>query len=76
MKRSEMKEKIREAIAHVRASSDDIAELVLEVIEEAGMLPPTANRIDPGHFAGDQFEYEVNEWDEETKKDDNYCGAV
>jgi hypothetical protein len=38
MKRSEVKEKIRELV-HVRASAGDVADLILEVLEEAGLTP-------------------------------------
>lgn len=42
-------------------------EKVLNFIEELGMLPPAYKTEDSGHFPGDNFEYEINDWEPEDE---------
>ena len=45
---------------------EEWADNLLHVLEdEIGMLPPAIEVKDPGHFKGDQFTYQVNEWEQE-----------
>jgi hypothetical protein len=41
---------------------------MLELVEELGMLPPPMTKHDPGHFPGDGFDYEINDWEDEDEK--------
>jgi hypothetical protein len=45
--------------------AQEMAEIILERIEKEGMLPPEIKCTDPGHFEGDSFKYEINEWENE-----------
>ena len=38
---------------------------LLDMIEGFGMLPPLTKLKDPGHFPGDEFTYEMNQWEPE-----------
>jgi hypothetical protein len=40
---------------------------LLQLVEALDMRPPKVVKIDPGHFAGDFFEYECNEWEDEDE---------
>lgn len=67
MKREEMILLIAECL--VEPHFDDAineANYILTKIEKAGMVPPPRIEKDPGHFFGDAFEYEVNEWEDEA----------
>lgn len=44
------------------------AEAILNRIEQLGMLPPITKKTDPGHFPGDAFEYQLNEWEPEDEE--------
>jgi hypothetical protein len=69
MKRSEMVQYLKDAIyayTHGDAAlTDTEASNVLDKLERLGMLPPASIMKDPGHFQGDTFTYESNEWDPE-----------
>lgn len=75
MKRSEMIQKIIEEVEVMRGvdmgyyvypEDTQIAERILKVIEDNGMVPSGRMKYDPGHFPGDAFSYRTNEWDDET----------
>ena len=71
MKRSEVWNEIANIIHDTRRAtleytSEDISDMILKYIEDIGMIPPSYITKDPGHFPGDGFEYEVNEWEDET----------
>lgn len=67
MKRSEILNIIKKTIdsGNTWADIDTRAENLLCHLEEAGMKPPSYLKKDPGHFKGDQFKYDINEWEEE-----------
>ena len=44
----------------------NIAKSILESMEDLDMLPPHYTRTDPGHFPGDDFDYDINEWEPEN----------
>lgn len=67
MKRSEMLKLIESVIDAGSHEYDKAtrADNLLCHLEQAGMLPPRSKHTDPGHFPGDSFEYELNEWESE-----------
>lgn len=42
------------------------ASSLLSTIEKAGMLAPLGTFKDPGHFEGDNFEYQAYDWEDES----------
>lgn len=70
MKRSEMVQIIVEClpdISHVNTTPELMASLILDRMVDAGMLPPKVTLKDPGHFPGDEFSYDSNEWEPENE---------
>lgn len=70
MKRSEMVEKLSKIDFEWWAIEDEIdfknlISKLLDAVESLGMLPPQTEFTDPGHFPGDNFKYEINEWEPE-----------
>jgi hypothetical protein len=66
MKRSEILNLIEGLFELAPKYPNDLnAENLLSNLEQLGMLPPKIFRKDPGHFLGDEFEYDVNEWEPE-----------
>lgn len=67
MKRSEAVRQIKSIIATCGPTQPTIetAEQVLARLESLGMLPPPITVSDPGHFPGDSFTYQANEWETE-----------
>ena len=63
MKRSELIKNI-EKDSDYKYNSNQINE-ILFLMEAYGMLPPKVINKDPGHFPGDAFTYETNEWEPE-----------
>lgn len=67
MKRTDMLEEITKYLreyARGTYSELEMANLILEMQEEKGMLPPSSKFIDPGHFPGDSFDYNLNQWED------------
>jgi hypothetical protein len=64
MKRSTIKKLLLtriESFYHKNSPEFEILiDFIMEDIEKSGMLPPKAKFKDPGHFEGDEFEYESN----------------
>jgi hypothetical protein len=69
MKKSEMIESIASELCAecflTWSEAQAVAGVVLDKIEKEGMIPPAAVIQDPGHFTGDNFEYEAHVWEEE-----------
>lgn len=67
MKKSEMVNILFEALQKWESCKIEkrTAKDILKVIEKAGMIPPLTKFKDPGHFLGDEFEYESCEWEDE-----------
>jgi hypothetical protein len=49
----------------VREFNQVLATKLLAFQVSEGMRPPETTIADPGHFPGDSFEYQVNEWEDE-----------
>lgn len=70
MKRSQMLEILRNSfVEHMNSyeinTDEEMYSAILADLEKNGMMPPTTTKQDPGHFPGDDFNYQINEWDEE-----------
>jgi len=76
MKRSEMLEKLEQKLydfEYFNQTTYRKAQLLLELIESNGMLPPKRYTQD-GEEPSDPRYHGLNGW--EPEEDDRYCGAV
>ena len=77
MKRSEMVEHIRAELEEMLKEHHNVsdkryphwingkASSMLDMMEGFGMLPPQYTSLHPGHFPGNEYTIELNEWEEE-----------
>lgn len=74
MKRSEILKKLEGELEVDRfdtnVSNKDMANALLCCIERAGMRPPVAKLHTSGQFPGDDFEFEIDCWEEDYYGED------